>query len=118
MDTWPCNGHTTASDALWAGVPVVTYAGRSFASRVAASLLNGVDLPELITHDLEAYKAKVLSLAADATQRQAIRAHLQAARQSAPLFDSARYAEDFGKLLWRMAERHAQGLPPDHLPPA
>jgi predicted O-linked N-acetylglucosamine transferase (SPINDLY family) len=115
IDTWPCNGHTTVSDALWAGVPVVTYAGRSFASRVAASLLHGVNLPQLITHDLAAYKAQILSLAADPAQRAGIRAHLQDARQTAPLFDSARYAQDFSDLLWRMAERHAQGLPPDHL---
>jgi predicted O-linked N-acetylglucosamine transferase (SPINDLY family) len=115
IDTWPCNGHTTVSDALWAGVPVVTYAGHSFASRVAASLLNAVGLRELATYDLASYKAKVLALAADAGQREAIRTHLQAARQTAPLFDSDRYAQDFSDLLWRMAERHAQGLAPDHL---
>jgi predicted O-linked N-acetylglucosamine transferase (SPINDLY family) len=118
MDTWPCNGHTTASDALWAGVPVVTYAGHSFASRVAASLLHAVSLPDLVTTDLVAYQAKILQLADDAVQRQAIRQHLQAARDTAPLFDSARYAQDFSALLWRMAERHAQGLSPDHLLPA
>jgi predicted O-linked N-acetylglucosamine transferase (SPINDLY family) len=116
IDTWPCNGHTTVSDALWAGVPVVTYAGHSFASRVAASLLSAVGQPGLITHDLASYKAKVLALAADVGQRESIRTQLQAARQSAPLFDSARYAQDFSDLLWRMAERHAQGLAPDHLP--
>jgi predicted O-linked N-acetylglucosamine transferase (SPINDLY family) len=115
LDTWPCNGHTTASDALWAGVPVVTYLGSSFASRVAASLLNAVGLADLITQDLAAYKALVLALADDPARRAAIRAGLLAARQSAPLFDSARYADDFSKLLWRMAERHAHGLAPDHL---
>lgn len=115
VDTWPCNGHTTVSDALWAGVPVVTYAGHSFASRVASSLLTNVGLPELICQDLDSYKAKVLELAGDADRRQHLRAHLQSARDTAPLFDSAQYAHDFGELLWRMAERHAQGLPPDHL---
>lgn len=115
IDTWPCNGHTTVSDALWAGVPVVTYAGHSFASRVASSLLSNVGLPELICHDLDTYQAKVLELAGDVGQRQALRTHLHRARDTAPLFDSDQYAHDFGELLWRMAERHAQGLPPDHM---
>jgi predicted O-linked N-acetylglucosamine transferase (SPINDLY family) len=115
LDSWPCNGHTTASDALWAGVPVVTYAGHSFAQRVASSLLHNVGLPELICPDLDSYKRTVLELAADPARRQALRTHLHAARDKAPLFDSDAYARDFGALLWRMAERHAHGLQPDHL---
>jgi predicted O-linked N-acetylglucosamine transferase (SPINDLY family) len=118
LDTWPCNGHTTASDALWASVPMVTYAGPSFASRVASSLLHAVGLAELVAHDLDDYKAKALSLADDASKRQAIRKHLVNAREQSPLFDSVQYAKDFGDLVWRMAERHAQGLPPDLLPAA
>ncbi|MDO9236617.1 MAG: tetratricopeptide repeat protein [Aquabacterium sp.] len=115
IDSWPCNGHTTVSDALWSGVPVVTYAGRSFASRVAASLLVNVGLPDLVCHDLDTYKAKILELAGDVSQRQALRAHLHRARDTAPLFNSDQYAHDFGELLWRMAERQAEGLPPDHI---
>ncbi|HEX5356541.1 MAG TPA: tetratricopeptide repeat protein [Aquabacterium sp.] len=115
LDAWPCNGHTTVSDALWAGVPVVTYAGHSFAQRVAASLLHNVGQPDLISHDTDGYMAKVQELAADKLQREAIRASLHRARDEAPLFDSDAYARDFGDLLWRMAERQAQGLPPDHL---
>jgi predicted O-linked N-acetylglucosamine transferase (SPINDLY family) len=115
LDTWPCNGHTTASDALWAGVPVVTHIGQTFVSRVAASLLTQVGLPELVCEGDAAYEAMVLTLAADAPRRLALRQHLHAARASAPLFDSRQYAQEFGDLLWRMAERHAQGLPPDHL---
>lgn len=115
LDTWPCNGHTTVSDALWAGVPVVTYAGHSFAQRVASSLLNNVGLPEFICQDLDSYKAQVLQLAADAAERDRVRTHLHRARQDAPLFDSDAYAHDFAELLWRMAERHAQGLAPAHL---
>lgn len=117
LDTWPYNGHTTASDALWAGVPVVTYAGRSFASRVAASLLHAVDLPDLVAYDLAAYQSKVMCLATDSSERSAIRQHLMAARHSASLFDSDRYAKDFSDLLWRMAERSLHGLPPEHLVP-
>lgn len=115
LDTWPYNGHTTASDALWAGVPVVTYAGHSFASRVAASLLHAVDLPELVAYDLAAYQSKVMCLATDCSERAAIRQHLIAARHSALLFDSDRYAKDFSDLLWRMAQCSLHGLPPEHL---
>lgn len=115
LDSWPCNGHTTVSDALWAGVPVVTYRGATFASRVAASLLNAVGLTDCVSNDIEAYCAQVRRLAGDAQERQRVRQHLAAARDQAPLFDSARYATDFGRLVWRMAERHFQGLPPDHL---
>jgi len=111
IDTWPCNGHTTASDALWNGVPVVTYAGQTFASRVAASLLNAVGLPELICNDLDSYRAQVLRLGRDAQARRALRDHLIAARETADLFDSDTYTRDFGRLLWAMAERWAQGLP-------
>ena len=115
LDTWPCNGHTTVSDALWAGVPVVTYAGHSFAQRVASSLLDNVGLPGFICRDLDSYKSQVLQLAADGARRDAVRAHLHRARETAPLFDSDAYARDFGELLWRMAERHAAGLTPEHL---
>ena len=115
IDTWPCNAHTTASDALWAGVPLVTYAGHTFASRVAASLLNDVGLPELITTTLAEYEAKVMQLATNPAQRQTIRDHLVQSRETAPLFDSQSYTRDFGQLLWAMAERWSQGQPCDHI---
>jgi len=116
LDAWPCNGHTTVSDALWAGVPVVTLQGRTFVSRVAASLLHAVGLDECVTHDVAAYRSKVLSLAHDAHERQRLRQHLVAARGTAPLFDADRYAADFGALIERMVDRAAQGQAPDHLP--
>jgi predicted O-linked N-acetylglucosamine transferase (SPINDLY family) len=115
IDTWPCNGHTTASDALWAGVPVVTYAGQSFASRVATSLLDSVGLRELSTDTLQAYEDKVMALAGNAGHRQAIREHLIRARDTAPVFDSAGFTADFGKLLRRMAEQWSRGLPACHI---
>lgn len=118
IDTWPCNAHTTASDALWSGLPVVTYMGQTFASRVAGSLLHAVGLPELITENLGDYRAKVLALAADPAERERIRAHLEQARDQAPLFNSAQYSRDFDDLLERMVLRHEQGLQPDHLPAA
>jgi predicted O-linked N-acetylglucosamine transferase (SPINDLY family) len=115
IDSWPCNGHTTASDALWAGVPVVTYRGESFAARVAGSLLAAVGLPELACDTLAGYEARVMALATDAAARRGLHEHLVRARDTAPLFDSAQWTADFGRLLQAMAERWSQGLPADHI---
>lgn len=115
IDTWPCNGHTTTSDALWAGVPVVTYCGRTFASRVAASLLHAVGLPDLVSDTLEGYEDKVMALAGNAGRRQSTRDHLVRARDTASLFDSAGFTADFGNLLRRMAEQWSRGLAPSHI---
>ena len=111
IDTWPCNAHTTASDALWAGVPVVTFAGRTFASRVAASLVHAVGLPEQACDGIEHYARTVVELAHDPARRQALRDHLVAARLTSPLFDSQRFTRDFEALLLRMMDRHRAGLP-------
>lgn len=116
IDTWPCNAHTTASDALWAGVPVVTYMGQTFASRVAGSLLNAVGLQELITDNLADYHRTVRELAADPDRRTRLRQVLAQAREQAPLFDSPRYVRALDDLLTRMVQRHQAGLPPEHLP--
>lgn len=116
LDTYPCGGHTTASDALWAGVPMVALLGNTFAARVAPSLLNAVGLPELVCNDLDAYLTLAIDLGRDPQRRQALRAHLSEARTSAPLFDSQRFAADFGQLLERMVQRWEQGLPPAPLP--
>ena len=115
IDSWPCNAHTTASDALWAGVPLVTYSGQSFASRVAGSLLHAVGLPEWVATSLSEYEAKVIELASNAPLRQQVREHLLQARETAPLFDSEGYTRDFGNLLWALAERWSRGDKPDHL---
>lgn len=82
---------------------------------MAASLLSDVGLPELITTSLADYEAKVMQLATDPAQRQAIRDHLVQSREIAPLFDSHSYTRDFGRLLWAMAERWSQGQPCDHI---
>jgi predicted O-linked N-acetylglucosamine transferase (SPINDLY family) len=116
LDTWPCNAHTTASDALWAGVPIVTQLGETFASRVAASLLHAVGLPELVCRDLAHYERTVLELAADAPRRAALRVRLASAREGSPLFDSLRFTRDIEALYLRMARRHVQAGAPDHLP--
>lgn len=115
VDTSPCNGHTTVSDALWAGLPVVTRRGDTFASRVGASLLHAVGLDEWVADDDEGYVQRVLQLARDPQQRAAVRAQLQQAREHAPLFDSARFARDLEALYGRMWARHQAGLTPEHL---
>ena len=116
LDAWPCNAHTTAGEALWCGVPVVTIKGRTFAQRVAASLLHAVGLDELVCADTQSYCATLLSLAADPARRSQLRAHLLAQRSASALFDGARQARALEQLYSRMWERSTQGLPPEHLP--
>lgn len=115
IDTFPCNGHTTVSDALWAGLPVVTRCGESFASRVGASLLRAVDLGDWVADDDEGYVQRVLRLAQDPDLRTGLRTHLVRSRTDAPLFDSHRFARDLEALYLRMWQRHAAGLKPQHL---
>jgi predicted O-linked N-acetylglucosamine transferase (SPINDLY family) len=112
VDTWPYNAHTTASDALWAGVPVVTLAQDSFASRVAASVLGAAGLAELAFDDVGDYGRAIRALALDAPRRQRYRSHLAGQRDRLPLFDSETYTRDFEALLHRMLERARAGLPP------
>jgi len=112
LDTLPYNAHTTASDALWAGVPVVTCLGATFAGRVAASLLSAVGLSELTTRDLSAYEALALKLARDGNFRSAIRETLARNRLTHPLFDSARTCRHIEAAYERMWEIHERGEPP------
>ena len=112
LDTLPCNAHTTASDALWAGLPVLTCLGTTFAGRVAASLLTAIGLPELITSSLDAYEALALQLASEPARLQAIRQKLQAQRDSAPLFDTPQFTAHLEKAYLQMVERDHQGLAP------
>jgi predicted O-linked N-acetylglucosamine transferase (SPINDLY family) len=115
LDTWPCNAHTTASEALWAGVPVVTVPGPTFASRVAASLLRACRLDELVCASPDDYVDTVVALSQDLPRLRAMQQRLDEERTTLPLFDSDRYARDFDDLLERMADRAARGLPPEHL---
>jgi protein O-GlcNAc transferase len=112
LDTLPYNAHTTASDALRAGVPVVTCLGTSFAGRVAASLLGAVGLSELITQDLPAYEALALKLARDAAALAALREKLARNQRTQPLFDGARFCRQIEAAYRRMWEMHERGEPP------
>ena len=116
LDAWPCNAHTTAGEALWCGVPVVTIRGATFAQRVAASLLHAVDLEALVCADQAAYRDTVLALAGDAARRVQIREHLIAQRGTSALFDGALRARELEQLFVRMWARSSQGQGPEHLP--
>jgi predicted O-linked N-acetylglucosamine transferase (SPINDLY family) len=115
LDTFPYNAHTTASDALWAGLPVLTRMGDSFASRVAASLLRAVDLPGLITATEAEYEELAVDLARDRERLQGLGRKLQENRLSAPLFDSRAYTRHLEAAYSAMVERYQAGLPPEHI---
>ncbi|MDX7952977.1 glycosyltransferase [Lichenihabitans sp. Uapishka_5] len=111
LDSFPVTAHTTASDALWVGVPVLTCPGASFVSRVAGSLLHAMGVPDMIVPDLQAYEERAVALAHDPATLGAIRARIEANRLTAPLFDSARYTRHFEDALLSMAARMDAGLP-------
>jgi predicted O-linked N-acetylglucosamine transferase (SPINDLY family)/glycosyltransferase involved in cell wall biosynthesis len=115
LDTLPYNAHTTASDALWAGLPVLTRTGETFASRVAASLLRAVGLPELITTTESEYEELAVNLAHDPQRLHAFRQHLQQNHLTAPLFDCKTYTRHLESAYGTIVERYHAGLPPDHI---
>ena len=114
LDTLPYNAHTTASDALWAGLPVLTCRGKTFAGRVAASLLLAVGLPELITDSVEAYESLAQKLACDHHALDKIREKLKNNREHCTLFDSHRFCLHIEKAFETMVENYELGEPPKH----
>lgn len=112
LDTLPFNAGTTASDALWAGVPLVTCAGEAPAARMAGSLLTAVGLPELITGSLEAYEALALELATTPSMLADLRSRLARNRLTSPLFDSERFCRHLESAYLAMWERSESGKPP------
>jgi protein O-GlcNAc transferase len=113
LDTLPCNAHTTASDALWAELPVLTCTGNTFAGRVAASLLLAVGLPALITESLSSYEAVAMKLARDPAALAQLKAKLAIERNTSPLFDTERFARHLESAYVTMWERTQRGLPPE-----
>ena len=113
LDTLPCNAHTTASDALWAGLPLLTCMGGTFPGRVAGSLLNAVGLPELITHDLESYEARALELASTPPMLIDLRTRLARNRLTHPLFDTDRFRRHIESAYVTMWERYRRSDPPE-----
>ncbi len=117
IDAWPCNAHTTASEALWVGVPVVSVRGKTFAQRVAASVLGAVGLPELACTDVNGYRATILALADDAPRRASLREHLGVQAMQSPLFKGALFVRGLEGLYRRMWDRATRGQGPEHLEP-
>jgi predicted O-linked N-acetylglucosamine transferase (SPINDLY family) len=108
----PYNAHTTASDALWAGLPVLTCRGTAFAGRVAASLLDAVGLPELVTDDLGQYEMLVLRLAENPSLLKAVRDRLERNRTTSALFDTGRFRQHLEAVYTTMWELWQSGKPP------
>ena len=115
LDTTPYNAHTTATDALWAGLPLLTCTGESFSSRVAASLLTAAGLPELITHHLSDYQTLAIELARHPRRLNALRERLASNRDTCPLFDTPRFTRDFERALVSVLERQRLRLSPQSL---
>jgi protein O-GlcNAc transferase len=112
LDTLPYGAHTTASDALWAGVPVLTRLGESFQGRVAASLLSAIGMPELITHSAEEYERRACELAQKPELLAETKAKLSGNRENMPLFDTARITRHLEAAYLEMWGRHQRGERP------
>lgn len=115
LDTLPCNAHTTASDSLWAGLPVLTQLGETFAGRVAASLLNAIGLPELIMGTAEQYQETAIALAMNPDKLTSIAQKLEKNRLTTPLFNTRLFTRHIESAYEAMHRRHQAGLPPDHI---
>ncbi len=114
LDTWPYGSHTNVNDALFAGLPAVTLAGRSFAARASASQLIAVGLLELVAQDFEQYERIAAELIDNPARLAALRAHLRSNEARAPLFDMQRYAADFTQVIrdgWRSLDRPTDAPP-------
>ena len=115
LDTYPYNAHTTASAALWAGLPVLTRSGESFASRVAASLLVTSQIPELIVLTAEEYQATAIDLAGNVAKMANFKRRLWDYRDKNPLFNSESYTRKLENLLCQMYVKSQNGLSPENI---
>ena len=115
LDTAPCNAHTTASDALWAGLPVLTLIGESFGARVAASLLNAVGLPELVVKTQAEYEALAIQLARNPELLNKYKRHLKEHLLNTPLFDTPLFTKHLEVAYLQVYERSQKSLSPDHI---
>jgi predicted O-linked N-acetylglucosamine transferase (SPINDLY family) len=115
LDTFPCNAHTTASDALWAGCPVVTLTGNTFASRVCGSLLTTIGLPELSVETLKEYEELVLRLARHPQELQILKGRLAGNRLTSPLFDTKRFCLNLERAYEEMSRLARMGKAPEDI---
>lgn len=115
LDTRIYNGHTTTSDALWAGVPVITLEGNHFASRVSSSLLHALDVPELVTKNVDEYESLALNLSQSPKKLQSIRDKIRANRTQSPLFNTTRFTSNLEEAYSSMWKRYRANKKPDHI---
>jgi len=115
LDTLPYNAHTTASDALWVGLPLLTQIGETFAGRVGSSLLNAIDMPELVTTTEQAYEALAIELASNSAKLRDLKRKLFNRRFSTALFDTRLFTRHIEKAFSAMSDRFQKGLSPDHI---
>jgi len=115
LDTSPYNAGTTASDALWADLPVITFMGSSFSSRMGASLLNALDMPELIASSQNEYESLAITLANDPTRLKAIKDKLKTRRLTAPLFNTKLFTQNLESAYENIYDRYQHGLPPENV---
>ncbi|WEX88111.1 glycosyl transferase [Sinorhizobium garamanticum] len=115
LDTYPYNGHTTTSEQLWAGLPVLTFKGTNFASRVSESLLRAIGVPDLVAEDWERYVAEAVALYENREKLAECRKALEANRFTMPLFDAERFCRHLERAYEMMIDRAKQKLPPDHI---
>lgn len=115
LDAFNCNAHTTASEAVWNGVPLVTKAGNQFAARVAASVVTAIGCPDLVTETVEDYYDLAYKLATDAAALAEIKQRLKDNLTTTPLYDSEAYVRDFENLMEMAIQRYDAGLKPKHL---
>ena len=115
LDTHPYNAGTTASDALKMGLPMLTMKGKSYQARMGASIVNAVNLPELITHSQEEYESLAIELASNPDKLKAIKEKLASNLATAPLYNTKLFAKNIESAYTQMYERHHQGLEPDHI---
>ena len=110
LDTTPYGAHTTASDALWAGLPVLTRLGIGYASRVAASLLHALDLDDLICSTQEAYEKRAITLAQNPMQLKSLKVKLSEQIKLSPLFNTLQFTQDLENIYYDVFEKYQSGL--------
>ncbi len=115
LDTFPCNAHSTSSDVLRAGLPIVTCRGKAFAGRVASALLEVAGLPELVTETPADYEQLAIKLATNSKALDKVRNKLNRNLANSPLFDTERYCQNLEAAFTAMWKRNQQGLPPEHI---
>jgi len=115
LDTLPYNAHAGGSDALWAGVPIISCRGTTFAGRVGASMLDAIGLPELVADSLDSYESLALGLAREPQMLASVKAKLLRNRKTEPLFDTRRFTRNLEAAYLAIWERQQRGDPPTHI---